>query len=108
MASSVVFINIITRIKCFYRKNERFPSAATPSLNLQRLQSSILSQLNVSSDMSIDATALEKLLGKTNRSYEESVQGMSYMKQLCTTHDLNKAAFSSSGKRDVASWTCLN
>ena len=69
-----------------------------PSLKLERLQS-ILSQLNVSSDMSIDATALEKILGKTNRSYEESVQGMAFMKQLCTKHDLNKAAFISSGKR---------
>ena len=49
--------------------------------------------------MSIDATALEKILGKTNRSYEESVQGMAFMKQLCTKHDLNKAAFISSGKR---------
>ena len=61
-----------------------------PSLKLERLQS-ILSQLNVNSDMSIDATALEKLLGKTNRSYEESVQGMAYMQQLCIKHDLNRA-----------------
>jgi hypothetical protein len=67
MASSVVFINATLRINCIYRKMSVSLVLQPPSLKLERLQS-ILSQLNVNSDMSIDATALEKLLGKTNRS----------------------------------------
>ena len=36
-------------------------------------------------DMSLDATALEKLLRKSNRSYEESVQGVAFIEELCKT-----------------------